>query len=224
LPPCGEEEYKDAYQKEADVKSWLLKPPSFEDLLRLLQAWRVWLGGAVLGAFFATILFFVAPPPYRARATVLIDFNVEQAIPQATSDLQINVYLQHETDMLIEVAWADSTLSPVASQTGTSIKDLRDKRLHLTQSTEGGWRFYADAPDQKSAVNIASAWAASFYNAIQAKVPGASPFLTAGLSQAEDLPVRRAISLGVYIFCGAAISVILLAILILFFDRKEPGK
>lgn len=207
--------------KEINVKKWLLKPPVSGDFLRLMQAWRVWVGGAVLGALVATAIFLVLPPPFRARATVLVDFNVEQAMPPNNSDRQVFFYLQRESDILIEIAWADSTLAPVSIKTGIPIADLRNNRLNLTQSGIGGWRFFADAKDPGLATTIASAWADSFYQAMQVKDPGISPFLRTSLTQSESLPVQRTVSIGIYIILGATIGAILLALLMLFFDQKE---
>ena len=47
-----------------------------------------------------------APPPYHAQATVLVDFNLEQAWPKET-DRQQFYYLERETRKLEEVAWSD---------------------------------------------------------------------------------------------------------------------
>ena len=200
-----------------------MKPPIYGDFLRLLMAWRVWVAGAVLGAIVAALIFVVAPAQYRAQATVLVDQNVEQALPQDTSGTNIYIYLQRETDKLIVIAWADATLAVVANQTGIPVAALRDGRLHLSQSGDGGWHFFADAADAAIAAEIASAWAQSFYSALQDRGPGVSTFLQTRLSQVDNLPVQRKVSLGVFISSGGLIGVILLAFLLLFFDWKEPG-
>src|SRR5512137_1923790 len=115
------------------MKKLIFKPPAYDDLLRLLAAWRVWVGGAVFGAVVASIIYLIAPPPYRAQATVLVDQNVEQVIPQEQTDLRKYTYLQRETDKLVEIAWSDQTLLRVAAQTGWPLSSLRDGRLHLSQ-------------------------------------------------------------------------------------------
>src|SRR3972149_2195317 len=53
------------------MKKWLLKTPTSEEFIRLLMAWRVWVAGAVVGAIMAALVYFIAPPPFRAQATVL---------------------------------------------------------------------------------------------------------------------------------------------------------
>ena len=62
----------------------LFSPPSLNDLVRLLKAWRFWVLGAILGVAIGAAVYYVAPPPYRARATVTVDFNLEEAFPQDT--------------------------------------------------------------------------------------------------------------------------------------------
>jgi hypothetical protein len=207
-----------------DLKKWLLKPPIYEDFLRLLMAWRVWVAGAVLGAVLAGIIFVIAPPQYRAQATVLVDQKVEQAVPPNTSGTGIFIFLQRETDKLIVIAWADSTLAVVSNKTGIPVVALRDGRLHLSQSGDGGWHFFADSPNAATASEIASAWAKSFYSALQDRGPGVSPFLQTRLGQVDDLPVQRKIPLVVFTFSGAIIGATLLAFLLLFFDRKEQSR
>ena len=203
------------------MKKWLLKPPKSEEFVRLLMAWRVWVAGAVVGAVVASLIYIVAPPQYRAQATVLVDQNVEQVIPVERSDLLIYTYLQRETDKLVELAWSDQVLSQVYTETGIPVTGLRDGRLYLSQPSDGGWHFLANAPDPEPASEIASAWAGSFVNAVEAKPAGISTLLEINLTQGQDLPVKRAVSMGVYVFCGAVLGVVLLAFGLLFFDRKE---
>jgi uncharacterized protein involved in exopolysaccharide biosynthesis len=203
------------------MKKFFLRPPAYEDLLRLLAAWRVWISGAILGAAMAGIVYWIAPPPYRAQATVLVDQNVEQAIPEEQTDLRKYAYLQRETDKLIEIAWSDQTLSRVGTQTGLSVATLRNDRLHLSQPSDGGWHFLADAPDPVDASALATAWGKAFVEEIQSKPAGVSPLLEINFTQQKDLPVKRTVPLGVYIFCGALLGNTLLMFLLLFFDRNK---
>ena len=71
----------------------IFSPPSSDDLIRLLKAWKFWVLGAILGAAIGAAVYFVAPPAYRARATVVVDFNLEQALPDDT-DRQHFYYLE----------------------------------------------------------------------------------------------------------------------------------
>ena len=203
------------------MKKWLLKPPAYEEFVRLLMAWRVWITGAILGAMAAAIVYFFIPPQYRAQATVLVDQHAEQVIPQERSDLLIYTYLARETDKLVVLAWSDQVFSQLSNETGVTVADLRNGRLHLSQPSDGGWHFLADASDPHTATMIASAWAKSFVETIQAKPAGISTFLEVNFTQGQDLPVRRSISMGVYVFCGSLLGAALLAFGVLFFDRKE---
>jgi capsular polysaccharide biosynthesis protein len=203
------------------MKKFLLRPPAYEDLLRLLAAWRVWVIGAALGALAAGILYLVAPPQYRARATVLVDQNVELVIPDESTDLRKFNYLQRETDKLVEIAWSDQTLARVSAQTGLAVTELRDQRLRLTQPGDGGWHFFAIAPDPETASRLASAWALAFVEEIQSKPESVSPLLEINFTQQKDLPVTRTASAGLYVFCGALLGAALLALGVLFFDRRD---
>jgi uncharacterized protein involved in exopolysaccharide biosynthesis len=203
------------------MKKLMLKPPAYDDLLHLLAAWRVWIGGAFLGAAIATIAYLLAPPSYRAQATVLVDQNVEQVIPQEQTDLRKYTYLQRETDKLVEIVWSDQTLSRVTAQTGLLVVQLRDGRLHLSQPSDGGWHFLADAPDPVKASALATAWAGAFVEELQSKPAGVSPLLEINFTQQKDLPVRRTVSLGIYVFAGALLGISTLALILIFFDRKN---
>ena len=203
------------------MKKLMLKPPAYADLLHLLAAWRIWIGGAVLGAAIASIVYLVAPPLYRAQATVLVDQNVEQVIPVEATDLRKFNYLQRETDKLVDIAWADQTLSRVTVTTGLAVAQLRDGRLQLTQPSDGGWHFLADASSPGTASALASAWAGAFVDELQFKPAGISPLLEINFTQQQDLPITRSVSLGIYVFCGALLGITLLALGLLFFDRKN---
>ncbi len=203
------------------MKNLFLKSPSLDDLVRLLAAWRVWTGGAILGAAIASIIYLIAPPPYRAQATVLVDQNVEQVIPEEQTDLRKYTYLQRETDKLVDIAWSDQTLSQVAAGTGLTVAKLRDGRLHLSQPGDGGWHFLADAAQPETASALASAWAGAFVDVLHSKPPGISPLLEINFTQQQDLPVTRAVSLGLYLFCGSLVGIAVLAFIFLFFDEKK---
>jgi hypothetical protein len=143
------------------MKNWLLAPPSVDDLIRLLRAWRFWLLSALLGALLGAIFYTAFPPDYRARATVVVDFNLEQARPDSP-DTELFYYLDRESRKVWEVAWADVTLEQVARATGMSVPELRSGKLDLSQPQDGGWHFYANDPQPDVAAKTASAWAEAF--------------------------------------------------------------
>ncbi|HSQ39489.1 MAG TPA: Wzz/FepE/Etk N-terminal domain-containing protein, partial [Anaerolineales bacterium] len=148
----------------------VFSPPSLPDLIHLLRAWRFWLLTAILGALIGAAIYFVAPPPYRARAVVNVDFNLEQAWPQDT-DRQQFYYLERETRKLEEIAWSDAVLQAVADADGkVTVRELREGKLQFSQPAEAGWHFYADDSNAQRAETLASAWAQSFADAAQANV------------------------------------------------------
>lgn len=203
------------------MKKFILRPPDSNDLVRLFSAWRIWMVGAILGAAVASVLYLVVPPRYRAQATVLVDQHVEQVIPQEQSDLQRFNYLQRETDKLVGIAWADQTLTRVSKQTGLTLAQLRDGRLILSQPADGSWHFLADAPNPTDASSLASAWAGAFVAEIQSKPPGVSSLLEVNFTGQKDLPISRVTPLGIYVFSGSLLGVILLALGVLFLDWKN---
>ena len=200
----------------------LLSPPSIDDLVRLLKAWRFWILGALTGAVLGAALFFIAPPPYRARATVNVDFNLEEAWPQET-DRQQFYYLERETRKLEEIAWSDAVMQSVANATGLDAATLRQKVLWLSQPAEAGWHFYADDHDPIRAESIASTWALAFTEQAQGKMAaqvGLNSFIRLDATQVEDLPISRSVSQSAYLLSGSVGFLILGAFLILFIKPK----
>ena len=112
-------------------------------------------------------IYYVVPPPYRAHATVNVDFNLEQAWPQDT-DRQQFYYLERESRKLEEIAWSDDVMSQLSSEFAIPVEDLRGGKLQLSQPAEAGWHFYADDADSQTAASLASAWAEAFVAKAQA--------------------------------------------------------
>ena len=81
----------------------IFSSPSLDDLINLLKAWRFWVLGALFGAVIGAAIYYIAPPQYRARATVNVDFNLEQAWPKDV-DRQQFFYLDRETRKMIELS------------------------------------------------------------------------------------------------------------------------
>lgn len=203
--------------------SWILSSPSLDDLIRLLKAWKFWVLGAVAGALIGAAAYYIAPPDYRARATVNVDFNLEEAWPQET-DRQQFYYLERETRKLEEIAWSDEVLDSLSSEYRVSVQELREGKLQLSQPAEAGWHFYAEDANPTIARELASAWAISFEGKVQENIAasdGLDSFIRVDATQAENLLVERSMSLSTYLLVGAILLLTLSAILLLFFNR--PG-
>lgn len=188
---------------------WLFSPPSVDDLVRVLKAWRFWLLGALAGALLGWVVYALVPPPFRARATVLVDFNLEQAWPQET-DRQQFYYLERETRKLVEIAWSDAVLEKVSLESGLPVSELRGGKLLLSQPAEAGWRFYAEDADADRAAALAGGWAGAFVQAVESARLGGQPvslneYVQAAVVQGENLPVVRRQPLSAYLLAGASI-------------------
>jgi capsular polysaccharide biosynthesis protein len=203
---------------------WFFSSPSMDDLIRLLKAWRFWSVGALIGALLGTGLYYLAPPPYRAHAIVLVDFNLEQTWPEET-DRQQFYYLERETRKLEEIAWSDLVLGLVAETTGDiTIDELHDGRLSLSQPAEGGWHFYADDPDPERAATLASTWSHVFVEQVRLRremVNGPSFLIEAARTQAALTPRDRSLDLSTYLFVGAIVFLSISSFFILFFSKPK---
>lgn len=143
------------------MKKRLFASSSVDDLIQLLQAWRFWVLSGLVGALLGGLVYLIAPPDFRARATVVVDFNMEEAWPVDT-DRELFYYLEREARKLEELAWSDATLTQVAKTGGVTVAELRGGILKLSEPADGGWHFYANDPDPARAERLASAWAETF--------------------------------------------------------------
>ena len=202
----------------------LLSSPSLDDLIRLLKAWRFWSVGALIGGLLGAAVYYVAPPPYRAHAVVLVDFNLEQAWPQET-DRQQFYYLERETRKLEEIAYADVVLEMiVTTNPDISMQELRGGKLFLSQPAEGGWNFYVDDVNPERAATLASIWATQFTEQVRSQVAsaeGLNAFIEATVTQTASRPVERSVSLSLYIFAGAVIFLMIGSIVVLFVNKPQ---
>ena len=200
---------------------FLLATPSLDDLIRLLRAWRFWVLGAILGALIGAAFYYIIPPPYRARATVNVDFNLEQAWPQET-DRQQFYYLERETRKLEELAWSDEIMNQLSSEFGISVEELRTRRLQLSQPAEAGWHFYADDHSAQLASSLASAWASAFVVKVNEEITSGAvnEYVMPELTQSAGLPVARRVPLSGYLLAGSA-GFLTLAIFILLFIKPR---
>lgn len=204
---------------------FIFSPPTSDDLLRLLKAWRFWILAAIVGALLGAAIYVVAPPAYRARATVNVDFHMEEAWPQNTDREQF-YYLEREARKLEEIAYSDDVLASLAVKfKGLTEEQARSGKLTLSQPGNGGWHFYADDPDPRRAVDLASAWATAFTRAVETQVgspsTGLEKYITADPTQVRKLVAHRSLNMSIYLFAGAAIFSTLSAFCILFFDVKK---
>ena len=208
--------------------NFLFASPSSDDFIHLLKAWKFWLLGAVGGALIGAAIYYLALPPYRARASVNVDFHLEQAWPQDTDREQF-YYLDRETRKLEEIAWSDAVLNTVASQVnGVTVHQMRNGKLQLSQPAVGGWHFFADDNDPKKAAALASAWAQAFANQVHTEVVAAStsglePYITVDADQTQNIPTKRLFSVSTYLLVGAVAFLILSALVVLFFPHLFPS-
>ena len=204
--------------------SSLFSPPSSDDLIRLLKAWRFWVLGALVGALIGAAVYYIFPAALPdAHATVNVDFNLEQAWPQET-DRQQFYYLERETRKLEEIAWSDDVMDQVSASGQVSVQELRGGKLQLSQPAEAGWHFYADDPDAERAQDLAAQWALVFAEKVQENVAnsqGLNSFIRVDATQAKNLPVARSVSLSIYLLSGAVAFLALSALGVLFFFKPQ---
>jgi hypothetical protein len=203
---------------------FLLTPLSLDDLIRLLRAWRFWVLGALVGALIGASLYYLVPPPYRAKATVNVDFNLEQAWPQDT-DRQQFYYLERETRKLEEIAWSDVVIQMVVdANEGTTVSQLRDEKLQLSQPAEAGWHFYAEDRDPLVARSLASSWAEAFVSAAQVEIASGAmnEFIKLEVTQSTDIPMEGSVSLSAYLLAGS-LGFLTLAVFIVLFVKPKTS-
>jgi len=202
----------------------IFSSPTLNDLIRLLKAWRFWSVGALLGGLIGVAVFYFVPPPYRAHAVVLVDFNLEQAWPQDT-DRQQFYYLERETRKLEEIAYSDGVIAAIAEANQNMTTDeLRNGKLLLSQPAEGGWNFYVDDANPERAAALATAWANAFTVQVHARATNAgdiSSFIEATVTRTAARPVERSVAQSLYIFVGAIVFLMIGSIVILFFTKPQ---
>jgi capsular polysaccharide biosynthesis protein len=200
--------------------NFLLTSPSLDDLIRLLRAWRFWVLGSLIGMLIGAAVFYVAPPPYRARATVNVDFNLEEAFPQE-NDRQHFYYLEREARKMVELAWSDDVLA----QLNIPMDELRGGKLHLSQPAEAGWHFYVDDRDPQAAEALAAAWAQAFVQNVQAEIEAGNinGFVRLEVTQSANLPKERSIPLAAFLLAGSSSFLLLAAFTVLFIKQKDSN-
>ncbi len=201
--------------------NFLFFSPTLEDLIRLLRAWRFWVLSAALGIALGAAVYFIAPPPYRARAVVNVDFNLEEALPTET-DRQHFYYLERESRKMVELAYSDEVVEALSSRFSLSVEELRADVLKLSQPAEAGWSFYAEGPNPRAAEQIASAWANAFAEKVRAEIAAGNinPFVRLEVTQSKGLPKERSVPLGAYLLAGALACATLAALGVLFIKPR----
>ncbi|MBI3159732.1 MAG: hypothetical protein HYZ26_09065 [Chloroflexi bacterium] len=149
----------------------LLTEDDPDPLGRLLGAWRLWLAGALVGALAGWGIYAFFPPPQRAQASVIVDFNIEEAwvyFPER----RLFHFLERESRKLEAVAWSDAALARVVDAVpDASLAELRDGRtLMLSHPQEGEWHFWAQDDDPLRAEALAAAWTEAFVLEARARV------------------------------------------------------
>jgi hypothetical protein len=159
------------------MKNKIFSAPTSENFADALSAWRLLLVAALIGGLIGAAIYQLWVPPYRAMAKVVVDQNLEQALP-AAPDREVFYFLERETQKLEELAWSDTVLEQVTMQVeGVKISDLRGGLLQLSQPGDGGWRFYGVNSSPEKAKQLAKTWANIFTKEVQKAVISASELI-----------------------------------------------
>jgi capsular polysaccharide biosynthesis protein len=147
---------------------------SFKSLYQhLIQRWYLLVGVGLVGAVAASLIVFVAPKKYRAQAVVMVDQQVELAVPPS-SPVDDVLYVSRETVRLEELSYSDSLWEAVYALVDTpefeaeiaATGDLRES-VRAPHYQDGAWYFTAEHTDPAFAAALANAWAESFTATLQ---------------------------------------------------------
>jgi capsular polysaccharide biosynthesis protein len=206
------------------IMKLIFSTPSLDDLIKLLKAWRFWSVGALIGGLLGAGFYYVSPPPYRAHAIVLVDFNLEQAWPQNTDREQF-YYLERETRKMEEIAKSDAVLQAIVEKNpNIQMQDLKREHLLLSQPGDGGWNFYVDDTKPEQAAVIATAWANAFTDQIRTQAAtdtDLTSFIQVNVTQIASRPFERSVSISLYIFVSAILFLLIGSIVILFLAKAQ---
>jgi hypothetical protein len=159
------------------MKKRILSAPTSENFTDALSAWRLLLVAALIGGLIGAAIYQLWVPPFRAMSKVVVDQNLEQALPEAP-DREVFYFLERETQKLEELAWSDTVLEQVTIQVeGIKLSDLRGGLLQLSQPGDGGWRFYGVNSSPEKAKQLAKSWANIFTEEVQKAVNSANELI-----------------------------------------------
>jgi hypothetical protein len=116
-------------------------------------------------------------------------------------------------------------MNQLSTEFAIPVQDLRGKLL-LSQPAEAGWHFFADDDDSKIAAALASAWANAFSIKVQAGIDAGdiNEFVRLEVTQSENLPLERRVSLSGYLLAGSFGFLTLAVFVILFLKPKGSGR
>jgi len=147
-----------------------LNTPNRDQVSRALTAWPILLVAALIGALLGAAIYQLDPPPYRTEARVVLDQNLEEAVPVG-NDREVFYFLERETQKLEELAWSDTVLARVSEKVGfATIGELRGGMLQLSQPHDGGWRFYGIHQMPGNSKELAAAWVEVFTDEVRSSV------------------------------------------------------
>jgi hypothetical protein len=147
--------------------SFLVRKLDPNNLILVLQSWRLWLLGAILGAIGGGLIFQLTPPSFQAEAIVSIDHNLEQAWPFPMDKSEF-VFIGRETHKLELVAWGDGIFISILTNNPKYLEE--DLALSIDKSQEGAWGFYATADNKQDAENIVNSWVLAFEEEVISRI------------------------------------------------------
>ena len=115
-------------------------------------------------------------------------------------------------------------MNQLSTEFGISVEELRGEKLELSQPAEGGWHFYANDRNVRTAVQLASTWARLFTDEVNAKVAnsdGLNPFIRVEMAQAENLPSEPSLPISAYMLIGVIGFLAVSAFGVLFLGKPK---
>jgi len=138
--------------------------------------WPLAAGLIMAGALLAGLIGSTLPANYSASARLLIDHNVTEALDTSNREAE-GTYLSRETVRLEALAYADALWIDVREEMMARGWDqLPEENTTLFEQIrsphpmDGVWQFVAEDEDADFAEDLASAWAETFYDYVDAAI------------------------------------------------------